>query len=183
MRRAVFLDRDGVVNRTVVRDGLPCPPTSLSEFRVLPGVREACRRLREAGFSLILITNQPDIARGKADPGEVGEMHARLKRFLQLDDVRVCPHDDQARCECRKPEPGLLLEAARAANIDLKSSFMIGDRWRDVEAGHRAGCQSIFVDHGYRERQPDGPVLRVRSLLEAANWIIRAVRMGALQHG
>jgi D-glycero-D-manno-heptose 1,7-bisphosphate phosphatase len=183
MRRAVFLDRDGVLNRAVVRDGIPCAPASLSEFRVLPGVREACRRLREAGFSLILITNQPDIARGRADAGEVGEMHARLKRFLQLDDVRVCPHDDQARCECRKPEPGLLLEAARAANIDLKSSFMIGDRWRDVEAGRRAGCHSIFVDYGYRERQPDGPVLRVRSLLEAANWIIRAVQMGALQHG
>ncbi|HEX6895295.1 MAG TPA: HAD family hydrolase [Bryobacteraceae bacterium] len=183
MRRAVFLDRDGVLNRAWVREGKPYPPASLSEFRLLPGVREACRKLREAGFALIVITNQPDIARGKANAGEVGEMHARLRRFLQLQDVRVCPHDDAARCECRKPQPGLLLEAARACDIDLKSSFMVGDRWRDVEAGQRAGCQTIFIDYGYRERQPDTPFLRVRSLTEAANWIIRTVQTGALQHG
>ncbi len=182
MRRAVFLDRDGVVNRAVIREGRPYPPPSLSDLRLLPGVREACRLLREAGFALILVTNQPDIARGKANAGEVGEMHARLQRFLQLDDVRVCPHDDQARCNCRKPEPGLLLEAARTANIDLKSSFMIGDRWRDVEAGRRAGCQSIFVDYGYREKQPEGSFLRVRSLLEAANWILRTVQGGMPQN-
>ena len=182
MRRAVFLDRDGVVNRAVVREGKPYPPPSLSDLRLLPGVREACRLLREAGFALVLVTNQPDLARGKASAAEVGEMHARLKRFLQLDDVRVCPHDDQAQCDCRKPSPGLLLDAARAANIDLKSSFMVGDRWRDMEAGRRAGCQTIFVDYGYREPQPEGPFLRVRSLLEAANWILRTVRMGAPQH-
>ena len=183
MRPAVFLDRDGVVNRAVVREGRPFPPPSASELRLLPGVREACRLLREAGFALILVTNQPDIARGKANAGEVGEMHARLQRFLQLDDVRVCPHDDQANCNCRKPQPGLILEAARTANIDLQRSFMIGDRWRDVEAGQRAGCQSIFVDYGYRERQPEGSFLRVRSLLEAANWILRTVQMGVPQHG
>jgi len=183
MRRAVFLDRDGVVNRAIVREGKPFPPSSLAELRLLPGVREACRLLREAGFALILVTNQPDIARGTANASEVGEMHARLRRFLQLDDVRVCPHDDAAHCACRKPKPGLLLEAARALSIDLQSSFVVGDRWRDVEAGHRAGCQAIFVDYGYRERQPDGPFQRVRSLLEAANWILRTVRMGVMQHG
>jgi D-glycero-D-manno-heptose 1,7-bisphosphate phosphatase len=183
MRRAVFLDRDGVVNRALLRDGKPYPPSSLADLRLLPGVREACRMLREAGFALILITNQPDIARGTANASEVGEIHSRLRRFLQLDDVRVCPHDDDARCDCRKPKPGLLLEAAETWNIDLGSSFVVGDRWRDVEAGQRAGCQTIFLDYGYRERQPDGPFTRVRSLLEAANWILRTVRMGVLQHG
>jgi len=183
MRRAVFLDRDGVVNRAIVCEGQPFPPSSLAELRLLPGVREACRLLREAGFALILVTNQPDIARGTANANEVGEIHSRLRRFLQLDDVRVCPHDDAAQCDCRKPKPGLLIEAARALNIDLQSSFLVGDRWRDVEAGHRAGCQAIFVDYGYRERQPDGPFQRVRSLLEAANWILRTVRMGVMQHG
>ncbi|HYK18525.1 MAG TPA: HAD family hydrolase [Bryobacteraceae bacterium] len=183
MRRAVFLDRDGVVNRAVLRDGKPYPPSSLADLRLLPGVREACRMLREAEFALILITNQPDIARGTANASEVGEIHSRLRRFLQLDDVRVCPHDDDARCDCRKPKPGLLLEAAETWNIDLGSSFVVGDRWRDVEAGQRAGCQTIFLDYGYRERQPDGPFTRVRSLLEAANWILRTVRMGVLQHG
>jgi D-glycero-D-manno-heptose 1,7-bisphosphate phosphatase len=183
MRRAVFLDRDGVVNRAVLRDGKPFPPSSLTDLRLLPGVREACRMLREAGFALILITNQPDIARGTANASEVGEIHSRLRRFLQLDDVRVCPHDDDACCDCRKPKPGLLLQAAETWNIDLGSSFVVGDRWRDVEAGQRAGCQTIFLDYGYRERQPDGPFTRVRSLLEAANWILRTVRMGVLQHG
>lgn len=176
MRRAVFLDRDGVVNRAVLREGKPYPPPSLSDLRLLPGVREACRKLREAGFALILITNQPDIARGIIRADEVADIHSRLQRYLQLDDIRVCPHDDSARCECRKPKPGLLLDAARKWNIDLAGSFIVGDRWRDIEAGQRAGCRSIFVDYGYRERQPNGPYLRVHSLSEAANWILRVAQ-------
>ena len=182
MRRAVFLDRDGVVNRAVLREGKPYPPPGIADLRLLPGVREACRKLREAGFALILITNQPDIARGAVSAGEVAEMHARLRRYLQLDDVCVCPHDDEAQCECRKPKPGLLLHAAKAWNIDLGSSYVVGDRWRDVEAGHRAGCRALFVDYGYRERQPDGPFQRVRSLAEAASWIVRTLNTGLLHH-
>ena len=182
MRRAVFLDRDGVINRAVVRLGKPYPPSTLDELRLLPGVREACRKLREAGFALILITNQPDIARGAVKAEQVDEMNTRLRRYLQLDDVQVCPHDDAERCPCRKPKPGLLLEAAERWNIDLGSSYIVGDRWRDVEAGHRAGCQAVFVDHGYQERRPEGPYLRVRSLREAANWIIDTARRGVLCH-
>jgi D-glycero-D-manno-heptose 1,7-bisphosphate phosphatase len=178
MRPAVFLDRDGVVNRAILRDGKPYPPTTLSDLRLLPGVREACRLLREAGFALILITNQPDIARGTISAEQVDNMHTRLKRFLQLDDIRVCPHDDEAQCDCRKPKPGLLLDAAHTLDIDLRSSFIVGDRWRDIEAGHRAGCKAIFVDYGYTERRPFGPYLRVHSLSEAARWIVRAARMG-----
>jgi len=173
MRRAVFLDRDGVVNRAILREGKPYPPATLAELRVLAGVRDACRRLREAGFALILITNQPDIARGAIKAEHVAEINTRLQRYLELDDIQVCPHDDDARCACRKPRPGLLLDAARKWNIDLASSYIVGDRWRDVEAGHRAGCQAVFVDHGYRERRPDGPYLRVRSLREAAQWIMQ----------
>jgi D-glycero-D-manno-heptose 1,7-bisphosphate phosphatase len=178
MRRAVFLDRDGVVNRAFLREGKPYPPATFSDLRVLPGVRDACHQLREAGFALILVTNQPDIARGTVPADQVAEMNARLQRYLQLDDIRVCPHDDEAHCECRKPQPGLLLQAAQTWNIDLPASYVVGDRWRDVEAGHRAGCRAIFVDHGYREQQPDGPFLRVRSLAEAANWILRTLPMG-----
>lgn len=177
MRRAVFLDRDGVVNRAFVREGKPYPPATLSDLRILPGVREACGKLREAGFALILVTNQPDIARGVVSAEQVAEIHARLLRYLQLDDVRVCPHDDSAHCNCRKPMPGLLEEAARTWNIDLAASYIIGDRWRDIEAGRRAGCRPIFVDHGYRERQPDGSFLRVRSLAEAANSILRSFEL------
>lgn len=176
MRRAVFLDRDGVVNRAILREGKPYPPAGLSDLRLLPGVRDACRKLRDAGFALILITNQPDIARGAVTPEQVADINGRLQRYLQLDGVQVCPHDDAARCTCRKPKPGLLLEAARKWNIDLKASYIVGDRWRDVEAGQRAGCRAVFVHYGYRERQPDGPYLQVRSLREAANWIVRAAQ-------
>ena len=182
MRRAVFLDRDGVINRAVLRDGKPYPPSTLADLRILAGVRDACRKLREAGFALILITNQPDIARGTINAAEVTQIHERLKTYLKLDDIQVCPHDDDSHCSCRKPQPGLLLDAARRWNIDLASSYVVGDRWRDVEAGQRAGCQTVFVDYGYRERRPDAPYLKVRSLLEAANWIVEIARREWRRH-
>jgi len=163
MRRAVFLDRDGVVNRAVLRQGKPYPPATLSELRLLPGVREACNQLREAGFALILITNQPDIARGLVTAEQVSEMNRHLQRYLQLTGVGLCPHDDSARCSCRKPQPGLLFEAARVWDIDLESSYIVGD---------------IFVDYGYAEQRPDGPFVQVHSLREAARWILRACRPG-----
>jgi D-glycero-D-manno-heptose 1,7-bisphosphate phosphatase len=182
MRRAVFLDRDGVLNRAVLREGKPYPPATLAELRVLAGVRDACRKLREAGFALILITNQPDIARGTVAAEQVAAINGRLQRFLELDDIRLCPHDDAAHCSCRKPQPGLLLDAAREWNIDLGSSYVVGDRWRDVEAGHRAGCRAVFIDYGYRERRPDGPYLKVHSLREAAKWIVETAQAEWRRH-
>ncbi len=172
MRRAVFMDRDGVLNRAILRDGKPHPPATLAELRVLAGVRDACRRLHEAGFALILITNQPEIARGTITAEQVAAINLGLQRFLGLDDIRVCPHDEAAHCACRQPRPGLLLDAAREGHIDLASSYVVGDRWGDVEAGQRAGCRAVFIDYGYRERRPDGPYLKVHSLREAANWIV-----------
>jgi D-glycero-D-manno-heptose 1,7-bisphosphate phosphatase len=167
-RRAVFLDRDGVINRVVLRGGKPYPPAPLASLRILPGVREACRSLREAGFLLILITNQPDIARGQADAKEVSVIHEHLRRYLRLSGVRMCPHDDSAACDCRKPKPGLLLEAARDWDIDLAASYFVGDRWRDIEAGQRAGCRAMFIDNNYSEKRPEAPFIAVRSLREAA---------------
>jgi D-glycero-D-manno-heptose 1,7-bisphosphate phosphatase len=182
MRRAVFLDRDGVLNRAVLRDGKPYPPSSLADLRLLPGVREACRALREAGFLLILVTNQPDIARGRSSEREVSEINRLLSLHLRLEDAKVCPHDDDADCACRKPKPGLLLEAARQWNIDLASSYFVGDRWRDIEAGQRAGCRPVFVDYNYRERRPAAPFLKVRSLREAAAWILDAALRESFCH-
>ena len=175
MRRAVFLDRDGVLNRVVLREGKPYPPAGADGLRIMPGVREACRSLRDAGFLLIVITNQPDIARGATPAEDVALINSRLQRFLRLHDVKVCPHDDDSGCDCRKPSPGLLLEAARAWSIDLAASYFVGDRWRDIEAGQRAGCRPVFIDYDYRERRPEPPFLRVRSLREAASRILRAV--------
>ena len=170
--RAVFLDRDGVLNRVVLREGKPYPPSGIETLRLLHGVREACRSLREAGFLLILATNQPDIGRGTADVTKVSTIHNYLQRYLSLADVKVCPHDDADECDCRKPKPGLLLAAARDWGIDLAASYFVGDRWRDVEAGQRAGCRAVFIDYNYREKRPEAPFLTVRSLRDAAFRIL-----------
>lgn len=171
-RRAVFLDRDGVINRPVVRDGKPFPPATLDDLEVLPGVEGALHRLHAAGFRLVVVTNQPDVARRTQARSVVDAMHAQLASTLPIDDFRVCDHDDAAGCACRKPKAGLLEAAAREAGISLAESFMVGDRWRDVEAGRRAGCTTIFIDWGYREQQPEAPDGTVGSLPEAAEWIL-----------
>jgi D-sedoheptulose 7-phosphate isomerase len=179
-RRAVFLDRDGVINRAFVRDGKPFPPPTPQELEILPGVPEALRELKANGFQLLLVTNQPDVGRGKLSVQTLDAMHEDLRTQLPLDDILVCCHTDQDKCDCRKPMPGMIIEAARKHNIDLAASFMVGDRWRDIDAGYNAGCKTILIDYGYSERPPDHePDLRVRSLREAADWIIRATPKGA----
>jgi len=168
--RAVFLDRDGVINRARVRDGMPRPPSSVDELDILPGVPGALRRLRAAGYALVVVTNQPDIARGSVTREAVDAIHARMREELGLDDIRVCPHDDGDRCACRKPKPGLLLQGP---SYDMAASAMVGDRWRDVEAGRAAGCGvTILVDYGYDEPVPHEPDARVASLPEAADWLL-----------
>jgi D-glycero-D-manno-heptose 1,7-bisphosphate phosphatase len=170
-RPAVFLDRDGVLNRAHVRNGRPYPPPSASELEVLPGAGQACEDLHAAGFVLIVVTNQPDIARGRQAAADVGAIHDALRRHLCVDAIYVCPHDDADGCACRKPLPGLLLAAAGEHDIDLAASFMVGDRWRDIEAGRRAGCRTILVECGYDERPADGPDAIVTSLVDAVSWI------------
>lgn len=171
-RSAVFLDRDGVLNESVVRDGVPRPPATVEAFQVLADVPAACNRLHEAGFLLIVVTNQPDIARATQERSVVEEMHAKLLRALPIDAVYMCPHDDEDRCSCRKPAPGLLHEAAHDYDLDLTRCVMVGDRWRDVEAGRRAGCRTVFIDRGYAERSPVDPDAVAKDLAGAANWII-----------
>jgi D-glycero-D-manno-heptose 1,7-bisphosphate phosphatase len=172
-RAAVFLDRDGVLVESTVRDGVPQPARSVDELQILPGVQRACERLRAAGFVLIVVTNQPDVARGTLTVEAVEEMHRELRQALPLDDVAVCVHDDGDRCDCRKPQPGMLVAAAERWGVDLAASFLVGDRWRDVEAARRAGCAAIFVDRGYAETIASEPDATVRNLEEAAEWILR----------
>jgi D-glycero-D-manno-heptose 1,7-bisphosphate phosphatase len=168
--RAVFLDRDGVINRASVRDGKPYPPEPVSSFELIEGVPEALTRLRAAGFMLIVVTNQPDVARGIAKREDIEMLHRDLLAKLPLDEIVTCYHDGES-CACRKPQPGALLEAARRHAVELRHSFMIGDRWRDIEAGQRAGCQCLFIDYGYSERQPNPPFVRVASLAHAAELL------------
>lgn len=170
--RAVFLDRDGVLNRAFVRDGRPHPPARVDDLEVLPGVAAAVERLREAGFQAIVVTNQPDIARGTTSPAHVDAIHRTLRAVVPVDEVLVCPHDDADGCSCRKPLPGLLVDAAERRGIDLAASVMVGDRWRDVEAGRAAGCRTVFVDRGYREPRPTGSDAEVPDLPAAVTWIL-----------
>jgi D-glycero-D-manno-heptose 1,7-bisphosphate phosphatase len=171
-RRAVFLDRDGVINAAVVRDGKPYPPARVEDVEILPGVADALAHLRAAGFALIVVTNQPDVARGTQTRAAVDAIHDRLATELPLDAVYACCHDDADACACRKPAPGLLRDAARDHGLDLAGSFMVGDRWRDTDAGAAAGCRTIFVDRGYAERRPHAFDAKVASLPEAAAWIL-----------
>lgn len=173
-QRAVFLDRDGVINQAVVRDGKPYPPSGVDELKLVAGAAEALRDLKQAGFLLIVVTNQPDIARGTRDRAAVEIIHQALSEALPLDDFFVCPHDDGDHCDCRKPRPGLLLRAAEKYEIDMSGSFMIGDRWRDVDAGTSAGCATVWIDYGYREKRPAAEAsAKVSSIRAAADWILR----------
>ena len=172
-RRGVFLDRDGVLNRTLEREGKPYPPTALDELEILPGVPEACALLKKAGFLLVVATNQPDVGRGTLRQEVVEELNAHLCRLLPIDRVEVCYHPGGAvECDCRKPKPGMLLRAAHALGIDLAQSWMVGDRWRDIDCGHQAGCRTILIDYGYTEPLRQTPDFRCRSLLEAARLIV-----------
>jgi D-glycero-D-manno-heptose 1,7-bisphosphate phosphatase len=182
MAHAVFLDRDGVINRALVRDGRPYPPSTLAEFEILPGVAEACARLKQSGFLLVVATNQPDVGRGTMSRDTVESLHASLCRALPLDRVEVCYHPGKgaSECDCRKPKPGMLLRAARELNIDLQRSFMVGDRWRDIDCGHAAGCTTFLVDYGYAEPLRRPPDRRVKSLAEAADVILDLSRESSI---
>ena len=171
MKPAVFLDRDGVINRSIVRNGRPYPPQRLEDLEILPGVQEALERLKAAGFATVVVTNQPDVARGRQTREVVEAMHARLAALLSLDEFRVCYHDDPDVCACRKPMPGLLTQTPV---YDLARSVMVGDRWRDVEAGRRAGCRAtILIDYDYTEDEHAArPDVRFCSLAESVDWIL-----------
>lgn len=170
--RAVFLDRDGVLNHTVIRNGVSHPPATVGELTVLPGVEDALRRLRASGLRLIVVTNQPDVARQLQSRESAEAINARLMLELPLDDILVCYHDTADRCDCRKPKPGLLLQGAHAHGIDLPRSFMVGDRWSDVVAGQAAGCRTFLVDTPYSGAERCAPDYLVRDLAEAAELIV-----------
>jgi len=174
MRQAVFLDRDGVLNRTFLHaDGKTHPPASPQELEILPGVMEACHSLRRAGFLLIVVTNQPDVARGAQRREVVEAINLELRRQLPLDDLRVCYHDEADNCPCRKPKPGMLLDAGLAWGLDFRKSFIIGDRCTDVEAGRRAGCKTVLVHAAKTEVQRCKPDFQAASWGETVRWIFR----------
>ena len=174
--KAIFLDRDGVLNKAIIRNKKPFPPTSISELEILPGVYEGVQLLKHAGFKLIIISNQPDVSRGTLKIEELNKINKSIIDQLEIDEVICCLHDDIDNCDCRKPRAGLFYSAAQDLNINLEMSYMVGDRWRDIHAGQVAGCECFYIDYKYEEFQPKSPFTKVSSLLEAANLIFERNR-------
>jgi D-glycero-D-manno-heptose 1,7-bisphosphate phosphatase len=177
-RPAVFLDRDGVLNETGTRDGVPIPPPTAEQLQLLPGAGEACEFLAAAGLVLVVVTNQPDISRGSLEKAELERIHRRLSELVSLDAIYVCPHDDADGCPCRKPRPGLILQAAAELQLDLNHSVLVGDRWRDIEAAERAGVPSVHIkcNGGEPLRAPAGASFA--SLYDARETIIGLCESG-----
>jgi D-glycero-D-manno-heptose 1,7-bisphosphate phosphatase len=174
LRKAVFLDRDGVLIACVVRNGKPYPPMRMEEVEILPGVAEAIRRLAAAGYILVGASNQPDVGRGTIPREFVEAVNRRLLEQLpEIREIDACYDFDDANPR-RKPNPGMLLDAGRKYNLNLTASFMVGDRAKDIEAGRRADCRTVFIDHGYHEPRPKPAAdFTTHSLLEAAGWILK----------
>jgi D-glycero-D-manno-heptose 1,7-bisphosphate phosphatase len=174
--RAVFLDRDGVLNPAQVRNGMPHSPSNLNDFELYDDVVGGCARLKAANFLLIVITNQPDVGRGTQNRKMVETMHGKLRSAVPcLDRIEVCYHAGERYgepCDCRKPRPGLILRAAAELNIDLKESYVIGDRWRDIDCARAAGCRAIFIQRGYRETLRNQPDFTVNNFSDAVNAVL-----------
>lgn len=171
-KRSVFLDRDGVLIESKIENGKPIAISHHRDVKLLDGVREAIALLMEADYELVVVTNQPDISRGSLSWTELEEIHTEISKSTKLNSFYVCPHTDSDSCMCRKPMPGLLLRAAKDLDLDLGKSYLVGDRWRDIEAGQAVGCNCFFIDYNYAEREPTRPFRQVESLLHAAKMIL-----------
>jgi D-glycero-D-manno-heptose 1,7-bisphosphate phosphatase len=170
--RAIFLDRDGVLNCPIIREGKSYPPAQLKDLEIYDGLSEQLQRLKDRGCVLIVVTNQPDVARGTTPKETVEGINKAIARAIPaIDKFIVCFHDNEDHCECRKPKPGMLLTAAEEFNVDLHRSYMIGDRSSDVEAGIAAGSRTIFIDRAYKESPPTRYDHRVFSTHEALTII------------
>ena len=172
-KKAIFLDRDGVIVQSYQENGKPIPARKLSDFIILDGVAQALIRFKQAGFYTLVVTNQPDLAKGLLDIKVLLAMNNIMLSTLALDNIYVCKCLEGPSCDCYKPKPGMLLEAAGDYSLSLEECFMIGDRWRDIDAGKNVGCQTVFIDRGYNEKAPTDPDFTAKSLLSAADILLR----------
>lgn len=172
MKKAVFFDRDGVLNQTVLHKGRPHPPADADSLVITEGAEECLSKLKATGYLCICVTNQPDFARGTRTKENIAAMNSKVLLTLPLDDLLACLHDGPDNCSCRKPKPGLLLEAARKWNVNLSASWMVGDRGSDVEAGRAAGCRTIFLDCGYDRPETAMPNFVCRAISQVAGIIL-----------
>lgn len=170
--KGLFLDRDGVLNASIVKEGKPYPPRTLNEFHILPMVAEALHRSHELGYVNIIVTNQPDLSTGKTSRELIDNFHEKLMAHAPIEKVYVCPHVDEDKCNCRKPKPGMILSACSEFELDVSKSALVGDRWRDVQSGQLAKIEQIFfIDYGYQEPRPSLPFETVSSLYEAVHQL------------
>lgn len=154
MNSAIFLDRDGVINYSIMHDNKPYAPLNLSELKIIPEIKFVIDFFKQKKFKVFVITNQPDVARGKVSKDEVEKINESIQSQLSIDEIFTCYHDNQDQCECRKPKPGAFMTLSQKYNIDLTKSIMVGDRAKDIEAAKNANCPSVFIDYGYNELKP-----------------------------
>ena len=173
MNKAVFLDRDGVINKTIIIDGKSYAPRLLKDFKIFPKVKSDVKKLKNNGFKVFVITNQPDIGNKLLKKKTLNEMHSLLKTKVSIDKIYYCPHTRSDRCKCRKPKPGMIIKASNESNIYLKESYMVGDRKIDIDAGLKAGCKTIFVNNNYYEKKPTKQEKTVKSLHAAVRYILK----------
>lgn len=174
--RALFIDRDGVVNEVILKDGEPCAPWNMEEFKILPDAAGAVKRAKNLGLLVIVCTNQPDVLRRMVRREDVEKMNRQIKEKLSVDDIFVCFHDDADNCDCRKPKPGMLIEASKKWDIELNSSFFVGDTWRDIDAGRNAGCRTILINTEYNQKNMPKSDFSVENLSSTVSLIADLIK-------
>ena len=167
LTKAFFLDRDGVINQSLIYKGKPIAPTNLANFKIIKDVKKSLIYLKEKGFLTIIISNQPDISKGLLDKSILKKMNKKIKEKLKIDDIFICKHVNTDRCNCRKPKLGMALEAKKKWNIDLKNSYLIGDRWRDIYLANRLKIKCFYIDKNYSEKKPKKYNFKVKNLFHA----------------
>ena len=177
MKKAVFLDRDGVLSKTRIKKGKSFAVKKLKDFKLFYGSEESVKKLKLAGFMVIVVTNQPDVGKKIISRIVLKKMHDRLKKKTKVDAIYSCTHSQDDNCFCRKPKPGMILNAAKKHNINLKKSFMVGDRSSDILAGKKANCRSIFLDKKYFEKKPKVQEATFNNLVQATNYILKQTQL------
>lgn len=171
MQKAIFLDRDGVLNKLIIREGKAQAPYTIEEFALYPGVEKALFLIKQKGYLAIVVTNQPDVARGWVKKESVEMINSKIRELLPIDDIKICFHTNADKCLCRKPLPGMLLEAAKEWDIDLQKSFMFGDRYGDMAAGFMAGCKTVLIGDGDDQGEHPSPDFRADLLINGICYI------------
>jgi D-glycero-D-manno-heptose 1,7-bisphosphate phosphatase len=172
MNKSVFFDRDGIINKALVKNNKPYSPLTVKEFKFTDYIKLGCEALERAGFFLFIVTNQPEISRGNLQQNELNLINLLIYQTLPVKEILVCPHSHEDLCSCRKPSAKMISDAANSYNIDLKNSWLIGDRWKDIDCGFKAGCKTIFVDYNYDEILKEKPNFIVSSVSSAINIIL-----------